>query len=114
MARHLHAVQDTPHEGAAYVVARSQLAAPGAPFVLAQCADRAVAAIFALAGQDVHSRAEMEREPALRPALEAWEAGDSGLFEQERNARAVVRSPEPRERMRPIGQHPSMLGKKLS
>lgn len=114
MARHLRVVEDRPEEGSAYVVARSQIAEPGTAFVLALCVDRAVAAVFALAGQAVHSRTEMERDPSLRRALAAWEAGDRGLFERERTARAAVARPERRERMRPIGQHPSLLGKKLS
>lgn len=113
MARHLRLVEDRPEETSAYVVARSQIAEPGTPFVLAHCADRAVAAVFALAGQAVHSRSEMERDTALRRALDAWDTGDRGLFERERTARAAVSRPESRERMRSI-RHPSLLGKKLS
>ena len=112
MARHLHAVRDEPN-GPAYVIARSQLVRPGAPFVLAHCADRGVAAVFALAGQEVHSRDEMERDPSLTAALRAWEAGDQRLFEQERTARAAFRPDRSAEAMRAI-PHPSLLGKKLS
>ena len=112
MARHLHAVRDEP-EGPAYVVARSQLVRPGAPFVLAHCADRAVAAVFALAGQEVHSRSEMERDPSLSTALRAWNTGDQHLFDQERTARAAFRPDRSPEAMRAL-PHPSLLGKKLS
>ncbi len=115
MARHLQVVRDDPEEGSAYVVARSEHATAGAAFVLAQCADRAVAAVFALAGQEVHGRDEMERDPGLARALAAWDAGDHGLFERERTARAAFTGPDERERMRPVGRHPSLLGKtKLS
>ena len=109
MARHLQIVREAP-QGPAYVVARSEHARPGTPFVLAHCADRAVAAIFALAGQEVHTRDEMERDPGLASALAAWDGGDTRLFEQERTARSAFRTPEHREVMRSIGRHPSQFG----
>ena len=109
MARHLQVVREAP-QGPAYVVARSQHARPGTPFVLAHCADRAVAAIFALAGQEVHTRAEMESDSGLASALAAWDRGDTRLFERERSARAAFRTPEQREVLRSIGRHPSQFG----
>jgi hypothetical protein len=112
MTRHLQIVREEP-QGSAYVVARTQNARPGTPFVLAHCADRAVASIFALAGQEVCSRTEMERDPALAQALAAWEADDHRLFDSERAARSALRGPERRETMRMIGRHPSQLGKQL-
>ena len=113
MARHLHAVRDEP-KGPAYVVARSRLARPGAPIVLAHCADRAVAAVFALAGQEVFSREEMESDPRLAEALARWDADDQRLFELERTARAAFRPERPRDDTMRALPHPSILGKKLS
>jgi hypothetical protein len=110
MSRHLQVVREEP-QGSAYVVARTHHARPGAPFVLAHCADRAVASVFALAGQEVHSRSEMERDPRLAEALAAWESDDQGLFETERAARAATRGSERHETMRALGRHPSLLGK---
>ena len=113
-ARHLHAVREEP-KGPAYVVARSRVARPGAPIILSHCADRAVASVFALAGQEVFSRDEMERDPRLAEALAAWDAGDHRLFELERTARAAFRPDGHRESesVRAL-PHPSLLGKKLS
>lgn len=109
MTRHLSAVPDTP-DGAAYVIACSQHVRPGAPFVIAKCVDRAVAAVFALAGQQVWGRREMERDPSLAEALSAWEAGDDSLFRMERKARAAFGRPERKELLREVRWHPSRMG----
>ena len=111
MVRHLRPVEEAP-EGSAYVIARSEHARPGMPFVLAECADRGVAVVFALAGQEVRSRTEMESDRLLGEALTAWESGDRTLFERERSARMAFRPAVPREeRLRPVATHPSLLGR---
>jgi hypothetical protein len=56
--------------------------------VIARCIDRVVASVFALSGQQVRTRAELQRDPALAEALRAWEAEDTSLFQEERQARA--------------------------
>ncbi len=106
MTRHLSPVPDS-REGAAYVVGRSKHVRPGAPFVIAQCVDRGVAAVFALAGQQVFTRDEMTRVPSLARALEAWEAGDDELFSRERKARAAFGRVDRKEPVREARWHPS-------
>lgn len=108
MSRHLRPVPDSP-DGAAYVVARSQHVRPGTPFVISCCIDRAVAAVFALAGQQVCTRGEMELEPALAEALGAWEANDDSLFRMERRARAAFGSEGRKESSREVRWHPSRV-----
>ena len=108
MTRHLRSVPDSP-DGAAYVVASSQHVRPGAPFVIATCIDRAVAAVFALAGQRVFTRQEMERDPALAEALRAWEDRDESLFQMERRARATFGREERKESLREVRWHPSRI-----
>ena len=88
MSRHLRLVQESPEE-AAYVIGRTKHVRPGTPYVIARCIDRVVASVFALSGQQVRTRAELERDPALAEALRAWEAEDSSLFREERQARAA-------------------------
>lgn len=109
MSRHLRSVPDSP-DGAAYVVARSQHVRPGTPFVISCCVDRGVAAVFALAGQQVCAREEMEREPALAEALRAWEADDDSLFRLERKARVAFGKGTRGENLREVRWHPSRTG----
>lgn len=109
MPRHLSAVPDTP-DVAVYVIARSQHVRPGTRFVIARCVDRAVAAVFALAGQQVRTRREMERDPVMAEALAAWETGDDSLFRMERKARAAFGGQSRKELVREVRWHPSRTG----
>ena len=109
MTRHLRPVPSSP-EGPAFVVGRSKHVRPGAPFVIAQCADRGVAAVFALAGQQVFTREEMAREPSLAEALAAWESGEDQLFKMERKARAAFGRNDRKELVREARWHPSRTG----
>jgi hypothetical protein len=108
MTRHLSPVPDST-DGAAYVVARSQHVRPGTPFVIACCIDRGVAVVFALAGQQVCAREEMERDPALAEALRAWEANDDSQFRMERRARAAFGKEARKENVRDVRWHPSRM-----
>ena len=99
MSRHLRLVQDAPEE-AAYVIGRTKHVRPGTPYVIAKCVDRVVASVFALSGQQVRTRAELLRESSLADALGAWEADDTSLFHEERQARAAYSR----------RWHPSMTG----
>lgn len=108
MTRHLRSVPDPP-DRAAYVVAMTQHVQPGTPFVIACCVDIGVAAVFALAGQKVCTRQEMERDPALAEALQAWEAGDQGLFASEKRARAAFGRDDRKEGLREVRWHPSRI-----
>ncbi|MGH2711237.1 MAG: hypothetical protein ACRDH9_08560 [Actinomycetota bacterium] len=109
MTRHLRSVPDNA-DGAAYVVARSVHVRPGTPLVIACCIDRGVAAVFALAGQQVCTREEMEREPELAHALRAWEAKDQTLFHVERKARAAFGRQDRKDSLREVRWHPSRTG----
>ena len=109
MTRHLRPVPDSS-EGAAFVVGRSKHVSPGAPFVIAHCVDRGVAAVFALAGQQVFTREEMWRQPSLAEALRAWETGDDHLFRMERKARAAFGRNDRKELVRETRWHPSRTG----
>jgi hypothetical protein len=108
MTRHLRPVPD-PEQGQAYVIARTQHVRPGTPFVLASCVDRGVAVVFALAGQTVLSRSQMESDPALVDALRAWESKDDSLFRMERKARAAFGRPDHKESLRQTRWHPSRV-----
>jgi hypothetical protein len=108
MNRHLRVVPDST-DGAAYVVGRSVHVRPGSPYVIARCVDRVVAAVFALAGQQVCTREEMERSPVLAEALTAWDAGDDSLFRMERRARSAFGRPE-RPDIHEVKWHPSRTG----
>ena len=110
--RHLRAVTEAP-AGPAYVIGRSRHVRPGTPFVLAQCADQGVAAVFALAGQEVRSGEEMRGDSTLTAALEAWEAGDRSIFELEKSARSAYR---PAQTMAEPARmpHPSLVNKPRS
>ena len=88
MNRHLRLVQASPEE-AAYVIDRTEHIRPGTPYVVARCADRLVASMFALGGQLLRTREEMLRDATLAKALKAWEADDTSLFHQERQARVA-------------------------
>ena len=99
MSRHLRLVEDVP-EKAAYVIGRTRHVRPGTPYVIAQCVDRVVASVFALSGQQVRTRGELERDAGLAEALRAWEAEDTSLFREERQARAAYSRK----------WHPSMMG----
>ena len=107
--RHLRSLPSSP-EGAAYVVALSVHARPGMPFVIAECADRGVAAVFALAGQDVRTREQMQRDSSLAEALVAWEAGDHTLFRMERRAREAFGRQPRHELGDETRWHPSRAG----
>jgi hypothetical protein len=112
MSRHLRIVADSTDD-AAYVVGRSIHVRPGSPYVIARCVDRVVAAVFALAGQQVKTREEMERTPALAEALKAWDAGDDSLFRMERRARSAFGRPDRKEIIREVQWHPSRVSKSL-
>ena len=107
--RHLRLVTEAP-AGPAYVVGRSRHRAPGTPFVLAECADHGVAAVFALAGQEIRSAEELRGETRMSAALDAWEAGDRSTFELERKASAAYGTDAGGGR----APHPSLLGKPRS
>src|SRR5688500_17893088 len=107
--RHLRSVPSSP-EGAAYVVARSAHARPGMPFVIAKCVTRGVASVFALAGQDIRTHEQMQRDSALAEALVAWEAGDDTLAQMERRARAAFGRQTRRELVNEPRWHPSRTG----
>ncbi len=111
MSRHLRAVPDAP-QGASYVIGRSVHVNPGTPYVIAKCIDRAVAAVFALAGQQVRSREEMLRDPALAEALRRWDADDASVFQTERKARAAIARPDSRDpnTLTEVRWHPSRTG----
>jgi hypothetical protein len=108
MPRHLRPVP-SPSD-AVYVVSRSAYVRPGAPFVVSQCLDDAVAAALSLAGLEVYGRGQMEGQASLAEALAAWDAGDHGLHRRERAARRAFGAPAPSTRRLP---HPSLLGKLL-
>lgn len=110
MTRHLRPVPDS-QDGAAYVVGRSVHVKPGTPYVIARCVDRVVASIFALAGQEVMTRDEMRRDPSLKEALEAWDAGDDSVFRTERKARAAFARPAQKDLVREVRWHPSRVGR---
>jgi hypothetical protein len=76
-------------EDAAYVIGRTKHVRPGTPYVIARCIDRVVASVFALSGQQVRTREQLLRDSALTEALRAWEAEDTTLFREERQARAA-------------------------
>jgi hypothetical protein len=80
------------------------------PFVIAKCVDRSVAAVFALAGQDVRTLEQMQRNSALAEALVAWEAGDYTLVQMERRARAAFGRETRRELAHETPWHPSRAG----
>jgi hypothetical protein len=80
------------------------------PFVIAKCVDRGVAAVFALAGQDVRTLEQMQGNSALAEALVAWEAGDDTLFQMERRARAAFGIHTRREPEHETRWHPSRAG----
>jgi hypothetical protein len=109
MERHLRALPDTP-DGPTYVVGRTKHVRPGTPYVMARCVDRSVAVIFSLAGQQVATRAEMVRDPALASALAAWDVGDDSLFARERKAREAFRRTGSSQRDRGVRWHPSRAG----
>ena len=88
MSGHLRLVPESL-EDAAYVIGRTKHVRPGTPYVIARCIDRVVAAVFALSGQQVRTRDQILRDPALAEALRAWEAEDTSLFREERQARAA-------------------------
>jgi hypothetical protein len=113
MSRHLRIVADSTDE-AAYVVGRTIHVRPGDPYVIARCVDRVVAAVFALAGQQVKTRDEMERTPALAEALKAWDAGDDSLFRMERRARSAFGRPDRKDFIREVQWHPSRVSKSLA
>lgn len=107
MSRHLRVVPDAP-EGALYVVGRSVHAQPGTPYVIAKCADRAIAAVFALSGQQIRTRSEMLGDSALADALRQWDAEDDSVFRMERRARAALKPRAAGEALRAAQQwHPS-------
>ncbi len=89
MSRHLRLVPDSPEDAAAYVIGRTRHVRPGTPYVIARCIDRVVASVFAMSGQQVRTREQLLRDPSLAEALGAWEADDTSLFHQERQARAA-------------------------
>jgi hypothetical protein len=107
MPRRLRLVSP-PSAGPTYVVGRTRHAEPGTPYVVALCADEAVAAVLVLAGRETHSRDRMLAEPALAEALERWEAHDHRAHDRERSARVAL---GPRDARR--SPHPSVLGKLL-
>jgi hypothetical protein len=109
MPRHLRLAPPLP-EGPTYVVGRTTHVAPGTPYVVAQCADEAVAAVLALAGHETFRRELMLVEPALSEALERWEAHDHRAHDRERSAEAAFGRVPPDVRRSP---HPSVLGKLL-
>lgn len=109
MTRHLRPVPDSP-QGPAYVVARSQHVRAGTPFVIAQCVHSGVAAVFALAGQNLYTRDEMARDSSLSEALAAWESGDSSLFLAERKAREAFGRTDRKDQAREVRWHPSRTG----
>lgn len=111
MSRHLRPVPSSP-PGPIYVVGRTAYVRPGAPYVVAKCADDAVAAVLSLAGLESYRRAEMERDPALAEALAAWERDDVGLHGRERAARTLVTRGDAATSV-PRLPHPSLLGKLL-
>lgn len=88
MSRHLRLVPNSPEE-AAYVIGRTRHVRPGTPYVIARCVDRVVASVFALSGQQLRTREEMLRDETLEKALRAWEADDTSLFHEERQARTA-------------------------
>ena len=88
MSRHLRLVENSPEE-AIYVIGRTRHVRPGTPYVVARCVDRVVASVFALSGQQLRTREQMLRDDALAGALRAWEADDTSLFHQERQARTA-------------------------
>ena len=95
-------------EGATYVIGRSVHVEPGTPYVIAKCVDRAIAAVFALSGQQVRTRSEMLSDPSLTEALRLWEAEDDSVFRTERRARAALKPRVGTETLRAAPRwHPS-------
>ncbi len=70
----------------AYVVVRTVYVRPGAPYVIAECADETVWPAGGYMDTEVVERSAMRAEPAMRAALEAWETGDGDLASRERAA----------------------------
>jgi hypothetical protein len=102
MSRHLRIVPDNTEE-TAYVIGRTKHVRPGTPYVIARCVDRVVASVFALSGQQLRTREQLLRDDALAEALRAWEAEDTSLFHQERQARTAYSR----------RSHPSSIGNAL-
>lgn len=98
-----------------YVVARTRLVVPGRPYIVAECA--AGAAASAPEGLEMVDRSGMLGEPALREALEAWEARDDGLMRRDEEAterlRRAIRPVTASERAARAA-HPSTIAKRLS
>jgi hypothetical protein len=111
MARHLRLVK--PHRTECrYVVARTVHVRPGTPYVLADCADHAVAAVLSMSGHTAHSEREMRNGPELARALDAWEAGDHRLHRLElAAARAFAGRGTSSDSSRRRLLHPSLLGR---
>ena len=110
MARHLRPVV-TPSEGPTYVVARTGLAHPGTPFVIATSIDRGLAERCAFVDGEAYDRNEMLADPSLAAAMNAWESGDHSVYRRERAAHQhAAPSPGPGT-LRPVPTHPSLLGK---
>jgi len=99
-ARHLRIA--TPDERS-YIVARTQLASPGRPYVVAECTPGAL--VSPPPGLETLTRAQMQRDRLLKDALAAWEGLDDTLAGRERTARA--RLTESRSRARARAMHPS-------
>jgi hypothetical protein len=89
------------------VVSRSELVRPGSPYVVAQCVDHRVAAVLSLTGHETYRLHEMERDPALARALEAWDAADDELRRLEAAAEAALRGGTRGPRL----PHPSRLAR---
>jgi hypothetical protein len=111
MPRHLRLVVSDQAEHI-YVVARTVHVEPGTPYVVATCADDAVAAALALLGHAAHTAGEMRSRPDLSRALRAWEADDHGLHHLERAAaRAFAGSEASTDPLRRRLFHPSVLAR---
>lgn len=113
MPRHLRIVR-TPDPDRLYVVARTAHVQPGSPYVIAVCAEDAVAAMLSMAGHETYGAEDMRRRPELARALQAWDQGDHRLHRSERSealafARWATSPIEPPRR----GLHPSLLGKAI-
>ena len=98
-ARHLRVA--TPDERS-YIVARTQLASPGRPYVVAECTPGAL--VSPPPGLETFTRGQMQKHRMLKDALRAWDEQDDTLAGRERAARA--RLTETR-RTRAMRMHPS-------
>jgi hypothetical protein len=110
MSTHALRLLPASDTGPTYLVERTRFVRPGTAYVVAACVDPALTATLALGAGEPYDQGEMQRDPALRAAMEAWEAGDLSLFERERDLR-VAAAGRSLSVIQAMARHPSTLSK---